>query len=59
MRAACPYQIDFYDALLGLSLEMACIETTCHKSRKWLPHKDLNLDKLIQNQLCYRYTMRQ
>lgn len=25
----------------------------------WLPHKDSNLDKLIQSQLCYRYTMRQ
>ena len=25
----------------------------------WLPHKDSNLDKLIQNQLCYHYTMRQ
>ncbi len=23
----------------------------------WLPDQDLNLDKLIQNQLCYRYTI--
>jgi hypothetical protein len=25
-------------------------------SRKWLPRKDLNLDKQNQNLLCYRYT---
>ena len=25
----------------------------------WLPDKDSNLDKLIQNQLCYRYTIGQ
>lgn len=24
--------------------------------RKWLPRKDLNLDKQDQNLLCYRYT---
>lgn len=23
----------------------------------WLPHQDLNLDKVIQSHLCYRYTM--
>ncbi len=26
---------------------------------KWLPNKDSNLDKLNQNQLCYRYTIGQ
>ena len=26
---------------------------------KWLPHKDSNFDKQIQNLLCYHYTMRQ
>ena len=26
---------------------------------RWLPCQDLNLDKLIQSQLCYRYTTRQ
>jgi hypothetical protein len=25
-------------------------------SQKWLPRKDLNLDKQDQNLLCYRYT---
>lgn len=25
----------------------------------WLPHMDSNHDKMIQNHLCYRYTMRQ
>lgn len=24
---------------------------------KWLPNKDSNLNKLNQNQLCYRYTI--
>ena len=28
-------------------------------SEKWLPHKESNLDKQIQNLLCYHYTMRQ
>ena len=27
--------------------------------KKWLPDQDLNLDKLNQNQLCYRYTIGQ
>ncbi len=27
------------------------------KRRKWLPNKDSNLNKLNQNQLCYRYTI--
>ena len=27
--------------------------------KKWLPDKDSNLDKLDQNQLCYRYTIGQ
>lgn len=26
---------------------------------KWLPDQDLNLDKQIQNLLCYRYTIGQ
>ena len=26
---------------------------------KWLPDKDLNLDKQIQSLLCYRYTIGQ
>ena len=26
---------------------------------KWLPDKDLNLDKVIQSHLCYRYTIGQ
>ena len=26
---------------------------------KWLPNMDLNHDKLLQRQLCYRYTIRQ
>ena len=26
---------------------------------KWLPDKDSNLDKLLQRQLCYRYTIGQ
>ncbi len=26
---------------------------------KWLPHKDSNLNKQIQNLRCYHYTMRQ
>lgn len=26
---------------------------------EWLPHKDSNLNKQIQNLLCYHYTMRQ
>ncbi len=26
------------------------------RARKWLPRKDLNLDKQDQNLLCYRYT---
>lgn len=25
-------------------------------ARRWLPRKDLNLDKQDQNLLCYRYT---
>jgi hypothetical protein len=25
----------------------------------WLPNMDLNHDKLLQRQLCYRYTIRQ
>ncbi len=25
----------------------------------WLPDKDSNLDKLLQRQLCYRYTIGQ
>ena len=25
----------------------------------WLPDMDLNHDKLLQRQLCYRYTIRQ
>lgn len=28
------------------------------EAEKWLPDQDLNLDKLNQNQLCYRYTIR-
>ncbi|MFM1871514.1 MAG: hypothetical protein RL398_936 [Planctomycetota bacterium] len=28
----------------------------CADPRKWLPRKDLNLDKQDQNLLCYRYT---
>lgn len=27
--------------------------------KRWLPNKDLNLDKQFQRLLCYRYTMRQ
>ncbi len=27
------------------------------KKGKWLPNKDSNLNKLNQNQLCYRYTI--
>ena len=27
--------------------------------KKKLPHRDLNLDRLDQNQLCYHYTMGQ
>ena len=27
--------------------------------KKWLPDQDSNLDKLNQNQLCYRYTIGQ
>lgn len=27
------------------------------KGEKWLPNKDSNLNKLNQNQLCYRYTI--
>lgn len=26
---------------------------------EWLPHKDSNLNKQIQNLRCYHYTMRQ
>jgi hypothetical protein len=26
---------------------------------KWLPNMDSNHDKLLQRQLCYRYTIRQ
>ena len=29
------------------------------RPRKWLPHKDSNLNKQIQNLRCYHYTMRQ
>ena len=29
------------------------------RQKKWLPDLDLNQDKLNQNQLCYRYTIRQ
>ena len=29
------------------------------RQKKWLPDQDLNLDKLNQNQLCYRYTIGQ
>ena len=29
------------------------------RSFKWLPHKDSNLNKQIQNLRCYHYTMRQ
>ena len=28
------------------------------KGEEWLPDLDLNQDKLNQNQLCYRYTIR-
>ena len=28
----------------------------CGNQKKWLPRKDSNLDKMIQNHLCYRYT---
>ena len=31
--------------------------STFDKEKDWLPDKDSNLDKLIQNQLCYRYTI--
>lgn len=27
------------------------------RKEKWLPNKDSNLNKLNQNQLCYRYTI--
>jgi hypothetical protein len=27
--------------------------------KRWLPNKDLNLDKQFQRLLCYRYTIRQ
>ena len=26
------------------------------ETKRWLPRKDSNLDKMIQNHLCYRYT---
>ena len=33
--------------------------TLSKRQKKWLPDQDLNLDKLNQNQLCYRYTIGQ
>ena len=34
-------------------------KTAVHGLLKWLPHKDSNLNKQIQNLRCYHYTMRQ
>ena len=31
-------------------------DRACGNQKKWLPRKDSNLDKMIQNHLCYRYT---
>ena len=35
------------------------VEDVRSRQKKWLPDQDLNLDKLNQNQLCYRYTIGQ
>ncbi len=34
------------------------IHSELRAGKGWLPHKDSNLVKLIQSQLCYHYTMR-
>ena len=38
---------------------MASCLRLCKSAGKWLPRKDSNLDKEIQNLSCYRYTTRQ
>ena len=35
------------------------VEDVRSRQKKWLPDQDLNLDKLNQNPLCYRYTIGQ
>ena len=39
--------------------ESRTIARTVEETKKWLPNKDSNLNKLNQNQLCYRYTIGQ
>ena len=37
----------------------AILSSKSFSNPRWLPHKDSNFDKQIQNLLCYHYTMRQ
>lgn len=38
---------------------MGIQESAHSRATEWLPHKDSNLNKQIQNLRCYHYTMRQ
>ncbi len=39
-----------------LRRNLICKSLMINEIERWLPRKDLNLDKMNQNHLCYRYT---